>query len=168
MIEAKDGCRCTGHCCEDFSLPFPPEELNAGYHRWVSREGAPMGMNGHSLGPWYKDIWLIAPMVVYLGYKEGMPPRVNPSDEELKGEPELKYHRYKCKHFDPQTRDCTIYDIRPAMCRSYPGPSGCNYADCTWESRKVKKETPEETEARRKRLNARAEDLEKVEKAPEG
>jgi Fe-S-cluster containining protein len=109
-------------------------------------------MNGKSLSFWHTDIWLIAPMVTYLGYNRDYPPTVNPRDEELLGQPLPEQHWYSCKHFDPDTCLCTIYEIRPSMCRSYPGRGSCNYGECTWTDRKEKKQTPEEIQARLKRL----------------
>lgn len=43
------------------------------------------------------------------------------------------YDLFTCRHWDEQTRLCTAYDQRPAMCRDYPyeGRScerGCGYA----------------------------------------
>jgi uncharacterized protein len=34
-----------------------------------------------------------------------------------------------CKFLDPQTRGCTIYTARPAVCREYPARSRCAYYD---------------------------------------
>jgi Fe-S-cluster containining protein len=34
-----------------------------------------------------------------------------------------------CKFLDPQTRGCTIYHARPAVCREYPERSRCAYYD---------------------------------------
>jgi Fe-S-cluster containining protein len=39
------------------------------------------------------------------------------------------YPLYTCRHWDPQTKLCTVYDERPAMCRDYPYDGRCN-ADC--------------------------------------
>lgn len=108
-------------------------------------------MSGAAALPIYTDIHLIAPMVVYLGPDAKMPKQVNPTDEALLGKPEIPGHRYRCKHFDAKAKGCTIYGIRPAMCRDYPGDdwpkvavekrATCNYANCTWKARKVKRET---------------------------
>ena len=91
-----------------------------------------------------QDIHLIAPMLVYLGYMPNPAKSVNLSDEELLGEPEPKAHFYRCKHFDPKARVCSIYEIRPVMCREYPYGSACNYDACTWIERKEKRETTKE------------------------
>jgi Fe-S-cluster containining protein len=34
-----------------------------------------------------------------------------------------------CKFLDPQTRRCTIYHARPAVCREFPTTSRCAYYD---------------------------------------
>ncbi len=34
-----------------------------------------------------------------------------------------------CKFLDPQTRGCTIYHVRPNVCREYPGRTRCAYYD---------------------------------------
>ena len=34
-----------------------------------------------------------------------------------------------CKFLDRETRMCTIYDARPAICRDYPGTKRCGYFD---------------------------------------
>lgn len=152
--------RCTGHCCEMFSLPLSPDELWGSYHQWKSG-GVSLAKNDHSVARLFTDIHIIAPMVVYLGYSDKGAPRVNPSDEELQGKPKQKYHWYRCKHLDSKTRDCTIYEFRPAMCRNYPYASLCQYAQCTWKEKKEKKETKRQREARLDRLKG---DLVKKEK----
>jgi Fe-S-cluster containining protein len=98
-------------------------------------------------------------MVVYLGFTDRKPKRVNPSDEKLLGKPEVKSHRYRCKHFDPKKKICTIYEIRPQMCRDYPGGKGCKcqYAACTWTKRKEKQQTKKELADRKRKLTAQIE-----------
>lgn len=151
--------RCTGHCCRDFSLRFSPEELMAAYRRWQSGgRGERLTMSGAPRGVELAEIHLIAPMVVHLGHTERTPRLVNPTDDELIGKP-VRGHRYRCKHWDPKTGDCTIYEIRPLMCRDYPGRRECSYAACTWKSRKAKKETRVEQAKRKRALLAPKKDL---------
>lgn len=114
--------RCTGHCCQNFSLSWSPEELRDAYRRWQD--------DLNDLAPIPIDIHLIYPMVFYLGDDA-------PGVEHI-NEPVFSGYRYRCKHWDPATRDCTIYEIRPQMCRDYPGEAGCNYAACTWQSSRQK------------------------------
>lgn len=42
--------------------------------------------------------------------------------------PEL--HLYTCRHWDVDTRLCTIYERRPEMCRDFPYEAGCPHCDC--------------------------------------
>lgn len=34
-----------------------------------------------------------------------------------------------CRFLDPETRGCTIYHARPAVCREYPARTRCSYYD---------------------------------------
>lgn len=34
-----------------------------------------------------------------------------------------------CKFLDSETRQCTIYDSRPRICRDFPGDTRCGYYD---------------------------------------
>ncbi len=34
-----------------------------------------------------------------------------------------------CRFFDTEARHCTIYEARPAICRSFPGEGRCGYYD---------------------------------------
>ena len=143
--------RCTGHCCEIFSLPFSPDELRTAYYRWQSNAGnnAPVLMGGsETTQTIYNQIYLIAPMAKYLGFKLTPFKRVNKPD----GRPQAG-HYYTCKHFDKKERKCTIYEMRPQMCREYPYERTCNYEKCTWTRRKAKPETPAQRKTRLKVLN---------------
>jgi len=42
-----------------------------------------------------------------------------------------KDHIYKrvCEFLDADTRQCSVYDARPAVCRNYPGTRRCGYYD---------------------------------------
>lgn len=145
--------RCTGHCCQNFHLPLSPDDLDRGYAQWKSG-GKQITMSGATPPPVWQDIHLIAPMVVWLGPDATRPKQINPRDSILLGEVDPAGHRYRCKHFDANEKLCTIYEIRPAMCRNYPGGKPCNYASCTWKKRKAKKETRLEQQARKRRLLA--------------
>lgn len=139
--------RCTGHCCEAFTLPADPEELWRLYrHEQLLKEqpGATRwqkitSMEVHEV-PLRRiaDIDLIAPMAVYLGH--GQPSDFNGGCGSVNPGGVGKNHVYTCKHFDKATRNCTIYEYRPAMCRDYPYQRSCEYAHCAWEERKAKPE----------------------------
>lgn len=163
MSKGKAG-RCTGHCCTNFHLPLSPEELMNSYHQWISQG---QGSNKASLRRevsqgaidpiLHGDIHLIAPMVEYLGKNAPRPRMVNTPQYVGRGE-----YRYRCKHFNKKTRLCSIYEIRPWMCRYYPGPGGCNYAACTLKGQKQKKwEKP-----KRVKTDGELEDLVKMKDEP--
>ena len=53
---------------------------------------------------------------------------------EDEGERVLRHHQDHiydsvCKFLDRATRQCTIYEGRPDICREYPGASRCGYYD---------------------------------------
>lgn len=157
MSNKKNLDRCTGHCCQALTIPIGPQELINGYLRWKSGGSTrPLLMSkpdDHEQrhGPLWTDIHLIAPMLEYIGKSSAPYRRVNPADGQLRGD-EPEHHFYRCKLFDAKTGNCSIYEIRPQMCRDYPYRGTCNYAQCTWEERKAKKETPAERRKRKKRL----------------
>lgn len=75
--------------------------------------------------PWIEDADLILDMVRPLSAEEAgeiralhgvtIPP--DPSDQH-----------YACRHWDADTRKCTNYEERPAVCRNYPYRDGtCNH-----------------------------------------
>jgi Fe-S-cluster containining protein len=47
-----------------------------------------------------------------------------------------------CRFLDLETRRCTVYDARPAICREYPGTCRCGYYDFLSFERRVQ-EDPE-------------------------
>lgn len=110
--------RCSGHCCESFTMPQSPERIWEMYKDWQSRGGA-----SGRLWPQLNDIHIIAPMLIYLGMVD-----VDPADGMKLAEP---IHRYTCKHYDKETNGCSIYEFRPQMCRDYPYGSRCRYEGCT-------------------------------------
>lgn len=160
------GERCTGHCCQEFYLPYSPEELADAYKAWSGSGGKPIAMAKDKPKPILVDIHLITPMVVHLGFKLQEQPCVNPTDEVLLGKPEVAGNYYRCKHFDAESKNCTIYDIRPAMCRNYPYAEKCNYGGCQWTAQKAKKLTEEELKVRTEVLQAAAAKVEKTDKKP--
>jgi Fe-S-cluster containining protein len=92
-------------------------------------------------------------MVTYLGFfREPPVKRVNPSASQLLKRPDEGAHYYSCKHFDHKDKVCTIYEIRPEVCRAYPYGKKCEYAGCTWTSHKIKKETRTERGKRLREL----------------
>ena len=44
---------------------------------------------------------------------------------------------FTCRHFDEATRNCLIYETRPAMCRDYPYGKQCGFVGCTFVQKKI-------------------------------
>lgn len=86
---------CTGNCCENFPLPLSKEMLKR-------RAQESKNANGSLL-----EMRMIADMVI-------------PIQKEAFYHGDKRYFWFTCKHFDKQTRKCTIYEKRPVMCRTYP------------------------------------------------
>jgi Fe-S-cluster containining protein len=102
--------RCLGHCCRAFSLGVPYEELVADPKR-------------------FKDGEQILDMLIPLGVL---------SDEQVKERYGISAisstgscATFTCKHL-AENGDCSIYDNRPLMCVSYPGPTlkACLWKEC--------------------------------------
>lgn len=113
------GDRCTGDCCRRFALWCGPEELERLYQArcaWARGEG----VKGERM---VNDIEIIQPMVRYLG---------SFTTDANGREGNHASHFYACKLYSHEHRECTIYEQRPRMCRSYPNGRRCNYDGCTW------------------------------------
>lgn len=130
--------RCTGHCCEDFTLPISPMQfswwaklLKLGkkpfYWRMYGRRYWPgeVSMNAGSLANYQpEEIAKVSDMVIF-----------KYASKTCKGNPNRKidhilYH-YTCKHFDKKSGNCLNYEDRPDMCRMYPNAGTCKYKGCT-------------------------------------
>jgi Fe-S-cluster containining protein len=100
---------CPGHCCVAFYLPTP--------HDRVAEMADEM-----------KDGEMIADMVIPLTLSEANE-RLERFGAGREYEPASEGHVYTCRHFDDETRLCTIYEQRPEMCRDYPyaQAGGCEY-----------------------------------------
>ena len=105
-------------CCRNFTLPFSPEELKVRYCEWL---------DAFNKGkPYYplKDIHLVYPMLIYKGKFKA----------ETTGEDSaIEQYHYTCKHLDRHTGTCSIYDIRPDVCKTYPNYK-CSYEGCATHS----------------------------------
>jgi Fe-S-cluster containining protein len=119
---------CGGHCCERFVLQESPEDLKIEYETWL-RCGHPgvfytSDMRGVAVVQEVRmDIHLVYPMVVYLGKYDWAP--CDPPRKQ-----DRMMHHYTCKHYDRDTKLCTIYENRPLMCRNYPNGHACRYPGC--------------------------------------
>ena len=112
--------RCTGHCCRRFTLRQSPVELWENYQTWLER----IRVTGGSWQGILEEIWVIAPMVRYLGS----------TYTDVNGEPAAEEkHWYRCIHL-ADGRECAIYEHRPRMCREYPYGKACKYHGCTWDA----------------------------------
>lgn len=115
-------CKRRGICCQDVRLAEDPALLKRAYEFWIKSP---------SIKPTFSEIYLIYPMLEF---------KFENTAEDL------PYH-YRCKHFkhdDTGLPACSIYEIRPRMCRDFPyyedvpnldrnGPlspyEGCGYND---------------------------------------
>jgi Fe-S-cluster containining protein len=91
-------CKRRGYCCQDVRLAEPPELLEKAYRFWL---------RSPSIDPRFSEIYLIYPMLEF---------KFEEKDADL------AYH-YRCKHFTHDSEGipaCSIYDIRPRMCRDFP------------------------------------------------
>lgn len=128
--------RCTGHCCEDFTLPFSPMQfawwaklLRLGklptYWRLYGKRRYGSELNKGAVNNYNPDeIRKVSEMIIFKYSSKtclGNPNRK--IDHEL-------YH-YTCKHFNKSTGNCMNYENRPGMCRDYPNTGTCKYKGCT-------------------------------------
>jgi Fe-S-cluster containining protein len=100
---------CPGHCCVAFYLPTSHDRVEE------MREGM-------------RDGGVIAEMVIPLSLSEANE-RLERFGSDREYGPESEGHVYTCRHFDDETRLCTIYEQRPEMCRDFPyaEDGGCEY-----------------------------------------
>jgi Fe-S-cluster containining protein len=100
---------CPGHCCVAFYLPTPHDRV----------EEIAEGM---------RDGEVIAEMVIPLTVSEANE-RLERFGSGREYRKDSEGHVYTCRHFDDESRLCTIYEQRPEMCRDYPygHDGGCEY-----------------------------------------
>jgi Fe-S-cluster containining protein len=130
--------RCKGQCCRVFTLPLPPEELKERYEHFLNNGKDRLHKSDqrsyYQKNEQYtstEEIYLIYPMVKYLG-KFKKTPQGYRTNEYI--------HHYTCKHLDKKTGNCTIYEIRPKMCRRYPDAGICYYKGCSCDRAATPKE----------------------------
>lgn len=128
------GDRCTGHCCEAFIIGSP-EQVKRRYDAAMS---VPVNMRRRD----DHETIQIYEMVEYLGQFTFNP--VHPVTDitdyyERTGQSQFKKndprfrdmgHFHRCKNFDKVSRNCTIYETRPAMCSGYPDGRACTFVGC--------------------------------------
>lgn len=110
---------CNGDCCAVFFLPYTISEM---------RRRAPTLRDGQQ----------IAEMVIPLTPKEARERReqLAPGSIALPIRWRDRGHHFTCRHWDPETRLCGIYEDRPTMCRTFPDGDPCEHGcDCVGEAR---------------------------------
>lgn len=130
--------RCTGRCCESFSLTCGTtlDEIDLFLRT--------MAQDGH----------FIADMIIPI--RELVAGARFPNGE-------IVTHQraphgpigwvFTCKHFDREKRVCTVYSERPLMCRDYPYGSPCEHSDCTWDKGRAGKHPPRFVQYEDKKLD---------------
>ena len=106
---------CSGQCCSVFTFPSSPIQLR---ERWEMDGGGP-------------DDLMIADMLIPLSPIEAAEraERFGASTPEC-GWDAIPF--YTCRHWDEDTRLCTVYDHRPMMCETYPYGRECEHCEgCT-------------------------------------
>ena len=104
--------RCTGHCCQRFMLFFSPGEKA---REWAdSLYPADQIPPYDDTGNFLRDLSFVLDMIRPLPMSNG-------------------YTRWwTCRHWDPESGDCTVYAARPAMCREHPyRGERCAFPGCT-------------------------------------
>ena len=141
--------RCTGHCCKAFQIGgLSIEELRLEYDYWLrgQTEGPPLEMSGNLERDNFRrqarervraDIHVVYPMLVPLGKVKKNPLAL--VDDPVRIPEDFEgVHMFTCKHY--QGGNCTIYDVRPLMCKSYGlREKSCEYLDCTWDGHRAEK-----------------------------
>lgn len=107
-----------GHCCRKLHIPVSPEQLQASYlaAKAEKKYGYYLDPDGNRKRvPLYGDVQLLRPMLTSL-------------DESFEGPSGETRHYYACKHL--VGNECSIYEIRPWMCRVHPTGGVCEYEGC--------------------------------------
>jgi Fe-S-cluster containining protein len=114
---------CSGKCCAVFNYPTTPDKLRL---RSEGREGF-----------WPDQDRFLADMLVSLTPDEAEERALRfeitpPSGFNLASWAEQGL-LYTCRHWDEESRLCTVYEDRPQMCREYPYAGRCQHdCDCTF------------------------------------
>ena len=109
-----DCSRCPAHCCTYPSIPISPADIR----RLAKGLGESVEYVHDHLTKYSK----IAEEDIANGRS------LRHKKDEIFGQ--------RCQFLDPETRMCTVYEFRPAICRSHPGGTKCGY----WEFLKAERE----------------------------
>lgn len=107
--------RCTGHCCERFTLPFTSIEEMREQHAQRIESG----------GVGFQDGDFILDMLIKLPEQD-----TDVDGAPLKPDDATRHRFYTCRHHDKATGNCTVYEQRPRMCSGYPYKKECRYQGC--------------------------------------
>jgi Fe-S-cluster containining protein len=114
-MDAPDTGGCIGACCAAFYVPYTIRELR-------TRDDL-------------QDAAFIADMVIPLSPKEARERSQRFGGSRTRSWPwKLRGHYFSCRHWDEESRLCTVYDERPRMCSGYPYQGKpCLFSDgCTY------------------------------------
>ncbi len=107
--------RCPAYCCSYPRIPVQPED--------VLRLANHFGLSTESAGRKFTKKGAVR------------------GERILRQQPDGTYGSV-CRFLDPDTRRCTIYEVRPGVCREYPGAVRCGYYDFLSFERRIQ-EDPE-------------------------
>ena len=105
---------CDGRCCAVFPLPKDAAELFAN------------GANG-------PDAAFCLDMIVPLTRRQAVARAARFAYQIPWSRLRRGQGYFTCRHWDEETRLCTVYEQRPAMCRDYPYGRPCHHDGCECE-----------------------------------
>lgn len=116
---------CLGFCCEAFPILLTMDERQRMID-WIAAGHPPEGWkrdDGEVCHSTYRDA-RVSP--------EFIRDMLIPLDRYVLDGTRRQMH--SCKHWDPNSRLCTIYEDRPSLCRTYPNYGPCDHAaaGCTF------------------------------------
>jgi len=107
---------CGGQCCAVFYFPRTPQEIRQA----IEDHGEFNGLDG----------MMLADMLVPLT-PEQVDERIERFGLNAWAEAERRPKKlFTCKHWDEETKLCTVYDYRPRMCAKFPYGQECPHCKC--------------------------------------
>ncbi len=108
--------RCPGYCCSYPNIDVKPRDLR--------RLAEHLGI----------DVETARETLTKKGDKE--------FEGDLKGGRVMRHQKDEpfgtvCRFLDTETRGCTVYEARPAICRNFPGTTRCGYYEFLKSERKA-------------------------------
>lgn len=128
VTELHSATRCTGHCCHRI-------RLNDGIARrtvqtWAHEAFEKDENSAHGI-ECAKIAEMLVPLVGDVPHRTKG--KILGPDGKIEHDPHYAHaddHLYTCRYFDGT--NCTNYDERPNLCRSYPYGKECEQPECTW------------------------------------